>query len=774
MVKGVETLLRIGLIGGYGQGLMGASTSDMTSRRAEWLRHGAVYLALTTIAIAQPLLQLYGANVAVFAAAGYEGSIVLWFAALVLVVPALVLLILDVSVSLAIPKSRHLVHLVLVFVALWAFVSVVLRSVSFGVWGLDALFTAMVAAVFTVAYHRVNTVRAWLTYLSPVVLVVAITFASSASAVIWPPDIGVVDVSNASRSALDELRTVPQEDVSVLWIVLDEAPLFPLLTTGGKINANRFPGFAALADSSTWYRNVLATSQTTTDAVPAMLTGKWPTSGVGPVLSNHKNNLFTLMNGHLAMDGHEVATALCPRKVCSKVSVSGSEEIALANSATSTTVVDEDMSTTRQTPLSTFVRDAMVVVGHKVLPSGLRSKLPPIDEGWGGFGAVDNLEEDETTDSAPRTLTTENLERAKSTSVQQWEQGGPMSQLPVVEGVIKRATQADRPTLHFAHVLLPHRPWMLTPDMRYSRALSTDKRSNTIIDRVRDEYQAHLLQYAAVDTVIGDMVTSLKKSENWDRTMVIVTADHGITFVPGESKRKTVNAGNAGTLEDLYRIPLFIKYPGQQAAAQDDCTASSVDVLATVIAATGIDAGWETDGADLLRSCPKRTSRTVIWPDGQTDIETNFAAVIERAKYYDSWVDAEGNVADITRVGVNGDLVGTTIAATAAPETRLTWSIDRPDDLQRIGDERLSFAPAQIQGRISASRDFAQSEEALLVVDGVAVGLISELAGLRAGTSTTFRTTLLSSALSSGKHVVQLWVVDSRATARTLTQAVRR
>ena len=38
----------------------------------DWMTHGLVYLALATIAIAQPLLQLYGENVAVFAAAGFE------------------------------------------------------------------------------------------------------------------------------------------------------------------------------------------------------------------------------------------------------------------------------------------------------------------------------------------------------------------------------------------------------------------------------------------------------------------------------------------------------------------------------------------------------------------------------------------------------------------------------------------------------------------------------------------------------------------------------
>ena len=147
---------------GYGQVLMGADTTDTRGQKALWLRHGAVYMALTTIAIAQPLLQLYGSNVAVFAAAGYEGAIVLWFAALVIAIPTIAMLTLDISASLLMPRRRHGIHLVLVFVALWAFVSVVVRSVSFGPWVADAVFTAAIAIGLTVAYHRLNTMRAWL------------------------------------------------------------------------------------------------------------------------------------------------------------------------------------------------------------------------------------------------------------------------------------------------------------------------------------------------------------------------------------------------------------------------------------------------------------------------------------------------------------------------------------------------------------------------------------------------------------------------------------
>jgi hypothetical protein len=748
----------------------------------DWARHGAVYLALATVSIAQPLLQLYGENVAVFAAAGFEGAIVVWFGAIALLLPPLVLLSIEIVITMIFPRVRTRIHTVLVWLSLWLVTSVVLRSVSLGPWIIDSLMTACIAVGLTYLYQRQLTMRTWLTMLSPLALVVAIVFASSASSVIWPPAVTVVDVSSKKVDPADSLLRISPKDVSVLWIVLDEAPLWPLLRADGTINKNRFPGFAALAESSTWYRNVVATSQTTTDAVPAMLTGKWPKSGVGPVLANHPNNLFTLMNGHLAMDAHEVATALCPKKVCRTVSVTGGESISdplgtVDTGTTTTTVTPQVEDADQRVSMASFLRDAVVVVGHKVLPAGLRDALPPIDEGWGGFGAVDDLdtgtsevEASETT--APKVLTAEDQMPAQSTTVSQWEKGGPMSQVPVVEGVVTRASRADRPTLHFAHVLLPHRPWMLTPDMRRSRALPTDKRSNTIIDRVRDEYQAHLLQYAATDTVIENMVATMKKSKNWDRTMIIVTADHGLTFVPGESKRKTVNAKNQATLEDIYRVPLFIKYPGQQAGTVDDCTASSVDIFPTVVATTRIDAGWKVDGADLLNACPSRTSRAIIWPDGTAQMTSAFSAVQKRAEYYDSWIPSDGSVDDITRAGVNGELVGTTLSANAENETQLSWSLDRPEDFQNIGSERLGFVPAQVQGRLIARRDFGPDEEGLLVVDGVAVGIISELAGLRSGTSTTFRSTLLSRLLMPGRHEIALWTTSKDPSGSSVVRMV--
>jgi hypothetical protein len=415
------------------------------------------------------------------------------------------------------------------------------------------------------------------------------------------------------------------------------------------------------------------------------------------------------------------------------------------------------------------MKDAFVVVGHKVLPQGLREKLPAIDEGWGGFGNADNIEEreeepvDTTVPAGPTTtlpLTEETKQNADNTKVTEWEDGGPQTQIPVVEGAISRAARADRPTLHFAHALIPHRPWVLAPDMRASVQLPADKRSIQVLDGRRDRLQIHLSQYAATDVIISNMLSTMKKSANWNRTMIIVTADHGITFQQGEKHRETVNVKSPGTLEDLYRVPLFIKYPDQNSAAVSDCTASPVDLLATVSAATGIDAGWTTDGADLRTACPQRSERTIIWPDGSHKMSTTFTDVVKRVKYYDAWIDTDGNIDDIYRTGLSGSLVGTPVPVSAETESGIRWSLKEANTYQTAGSGRFAPVVTRSRGTLSAARTFSENEEALLVLDGVVFGVVSELAGLKKGTSTEFTSIPMSRLHTPGTHTIELWVAD--------------
>ena len=683
-----------------------------------WQRRGAAYLALTTVAVAQPLLQIYGENLAVFTAAHFSGAIVVWFALFVLLVPPLLLLCIDVVLVRVARVPARRVHASLVWIGSWAVVSLFLRGVSTGSWVVDSAVTYVLAGLVVRTYMRHDSVRSWVSYVSIVSLVVAVLFAQAAMPIINPPAATTTPVSPST----------PRPTASIVWIVLDEAPLFPLMGTDGTINADRFPGFAALGSQSTWYRNVVATSQKTTDAVPAMLEGRWPTGGQ-PILGDHPRNLFTALGGSMEMDVSEAVTAMCPDAVCVPHGSSSSPTDA--------------SPVTERVPFPSFLRDASVVVGHKLLPEGLRSRLPAIDEGWGEFGA--GAEKDaETTTATPGST-----EAPRS---------GHAGRVQTLERLTDNAATSTSPTLHFAHVLLPHKPWTLAPDLRMSARPDNDPRPVTNLDRRRDAYQSHLRQYVAVDSVIGGLVRKLKASGRWDSTMIVVTADHGLTFVPGESYRDVVNVGNPQTLDDIYRVPLFVKYPGQSAGRIDDCPVSSVDILPTVLAAVGVETGWGFDGADLAASCPHRPVRTVRWPKGRFDLTTGVAELRDRVAYYGKWVDADGDASDIVRGGLSGSLVGSRVPDNPERETAVSWTVANRSAFDSVGEGRFASVPTRAFGTVRTSRTIDRSTEGVVEVDGVFVGVVSELAGLAAGSSSYFVAPVETSLLSgAGAHSVRLW-----------------
>lgn len=667
-----------------------------------------VYLALTTVAIAQPILGLYGSQLSVFTSAQFEGMRVVWFALVMLVGPALILFALDIALSLT-WKSRGLqIHYALVLVGHWAATSALLRSLSLNHWTLDLMLTGAVAVLLTVLYAQRVTVRAWLLMMSPMAAVVAAVFVVSASSIVFLTNADAEGKFEASTAAPN--TPLPTKDISVLWLVLDEAPLFPLLNTDGRVNANRFPGFAALANESTWYRNTVATTQRTSEAVPAMLTGAWPVIKTQPVFENYPRNLFTLMAGNKDLDVNEMF-ALCPTNLCPS-------------------------KARPRTSFPAFMKDSLIVLGHTLFPADLRGTLPPIDEGWGNF------QEPKGTENGIANFS-------------------HVTEIQNVQKIIDRAATTKKPTVHFSHALIPHRPWDIAADLRMSSTMSKDPRKNSSVERLRDNYQAHVRQYVATDTLVGEMVATLKKSNNWDRTMVIVTSDHGLTFTPGESLRDKINPKNRDTLEDIFRVPLFIKYPQQQSAAVNDCPVSSVDLLPTVSAATGISAGWITDGVDLLSKCPVRTSRTVKWFGGETSVTSGIDELMLRVMHYNKWIPANGNAADIYKTGRSGSLLGTRTPSEFNQSVGLAWTLNDADAFQKVGANRFEFVPTRAAGRIILEATVPADTEGLIAIDGVFVGVVSELSGASPSEPGTFYSSALDPQyIGKGAHTVEMWTAQ--------------
>ena len=85
----------------------------------------------------------------------------------------------------------------------------------------------------------------------------------------------------AAQSREDTAKRKPAKPLVVV-LLLDELPVDSLLTPDGSIDAARFPNFAALAGTSTWFRNATTVYDSTFKAVPAILDAKLPEKGTPP------------------------------------------------------------------------------------------------------------------------------------------------------------------------------------------------------------------------------------------------------------------------------------------------------------------------------------------------------------------------------------------------------------------------------------------------------------------------------------------------------------
>jgi hypothetical protein len=141
----------------------------------------------------------------------------------------------------------------------------------------------------------------------------------------------------------------------------------------------------------------------------------------------------------------------------------------------------------------------------------------------------------------------------------------------------------------------------------------------------------------------------------WDRSLVVVSADHGEGWVPGEPSR-TLRERNA---PDLMWVPQFIKTPGQDGGVVDDRNWEQVDLLPTVADLAGVAVPWKTDGVSQTGK-PARTRTAKWWFDvpGRRKVRdgpANWKVVL--AGETDTLARAAEGVRGLYRYGASADLV---------------------------------------------------------------------------------------------------------------------
>jgi hypothetical protein len=533
---------------------------------------------LWAFAFAKPLFDVLEDAPDFFVARGNTSADILVFSIGFTLLPPTALALVELAVA-RLPELRRSLHLLFVGGLFAAFAVQVLDDAVGGSGQLLVALAALLGAGAAWAYARTRLVPSALTVLGPAPLLFLFLF------LVTSPVSKLVLPQGDAQAADAHVRS----DTPVVMVVFDEFDPNMLMDARQRIDRTRYPNFAALAGDSTWYRHATTVNSQTTMAVPALMSGRRPRPGMVPVTADYPNSLPTLLAHSHELNVKETATQVCPESLC------GERE--------REPVVDR---------LRSLTNDLGIVSLHLVAPSRLEHRLPAVDKTFGNFGGGAK----DTPNAVP----------PKQVDV-------PLSALTnrptTFDGLLRGIhPQRDRPTLSFLHIALPHIPWQYLPGgQQYINAGPDypgleDERWSADPVTAQLGLQRHLLQVGFADRLIGRLVARLRAAGIYRRALVVVTADHGVSYRAGQPRRAPV----AGNGSDIAAVPLLIKYPDRPGGRVDDSFVRTIDVVPTIAHALGVDLPWSAEGRPIgapgsgsqqveVRAGASGTVLTLAFPD---------------------------------------------------------------------------------------------------------------------------------------------------------------
>jgi hypothetical protein len=490
--------------------------------------------------------------------------------------------------------------------------------------------------------------------------------------------------------------------IPVVVIVLDELPVSSLLTRSGRIDAVRYPSFAKLARDATWYPNATTVHEWTADAVPAILTGQVGGSTL-PVFDNHPENLFALLGDSYAMEVNEASTQLCPERYCPR------------DRATRTAI------------LHRLALDASRLLIPRVLPDSFASRLLRVPR-----------------DTVLYEPAIPSVDRCKA-SIDELSSAG----------------RAD--VLLYCHLDLPHVPWQFLPSGAWYdfRGLDGWFASEHWADEewpVLQGYQRHLLQLGYTDLVLGRILRALHGADLYDRALVVLVSDHGVSFRAGEGRRKVT----ADNLVDIANVLLLVKQPGQHRSRVDRRAAPTIDVLPTIAHVLGIRLPRRVDGVSLVGRAPDERQILVDLRGGKVarpsvgEIARGRASLVRwKIKNF-----GQGD-SSLYRIGTSRQLIGRAVDTVTRHYTPVAAEIENADQLASVR-RSSGFLPVRIFGEVSSGSVGAGVELAVAVN-----GRIRALTRVF-GPNQAFRAFVPETSLRDGANEVEVFLVRGRGDSLSL------
>jgi hypothetical protein len=589
-----------------------------------------------------------------------------------------------------------------------------------------ALRAALSGILITAAYIRAQEVRKFLTILLPVLFIFPYLFLfdSPVNKVVFPAK------ESSSRTKVENgIRPISiNKTPPIIMVVFDEFLTTSMMNKERTIDHMRYPHFAAFAKDAIWFRNATTVGDNTGYAVPSILTGKYPEHSVLPTLSDHPNNIFTLLGSTYEITAFEPITQLCPEIICKR----------------------KDKSTLLKR-LSSIISDLTTVTFHILLPADMSTDFPLVTQAWKNFSDA-------------------KLKKKSDISGKGWERRAltilRQDRLLQFQDYLNSLKVTEKPALYFLHTMLPHTPYKYLPSGKtYNYSGFTGLLKNKYEQWSSDEwavlpdYQRYLLQVGFVDTLLGRIVEKLREIGLYEQSLIIITADHGVSYRPNDLRRPLTETN----FQDIMPVPLFIKLPNQEKVAISERYVETIDILPTIADILDVQLPWKVDGESALDFNQSGRNQLVIY---YQDAKKNMVIdppKLEKAKLLTlkrklSLFGSGERHNGLFYVGPNVELIGKRLTELKiAGEASIETQIEQTPFFNHV-DHKSSFVPVHILGQILPNLE--TPIEIALAINETIAGVSKSFQHARKEVA-MFSAIVPETTLRAGKNQIEAFVVYS-------------
>jgi len=664
-------------------------------------------ISLTSVTVSQPIYDLLGKNAEFLVAYNVGTSDLIIITAIVSLCLPIFLIFIEIVAQLISPKLREILHNSFLYILIFLLI-LIINNKYIQVSNIIVLLIliSLLSFLFLLVIKKRKIISDFLEVFSVSVFIFPIIF---------------LFLTPVNKLFMDEkiyrAESFTQKQYSdIFLIVFDEFNAYTLLDDNLEVDEVRYPNFSDLAKDSLWFINATTVDISTTYAVPAILTGLKPDGNQRlPIRKDYSLNLISLLDQNYNLNISESTTKLYNESEYLTSSLPG------------------------------FLLDISIIYSHIVCPDKFKYKLPSISNNWRDFWIETNWGKEIAS-----------IEK----KVKWYRRIREYQVLQFVESI----DQNKSPSLNILHVLLPHHSYDfshkgyfysplgvldgLTLNEKNLRQLWID--DETIVYLAAQRY---LLQVGFVDKLLGNIIDKIKSEKLYEKSLIIVTADHGVSFRPGQPHRPI----NELNYPDMLSVALFVKLPSQAMTGIKYDYVESTDILPTIADIAGFKVPWSIDGKSMISSDFSNRTEKLVYQHGKNPQYYN-SAEISKFPWLKTQLRLFGSntrFEELVLRNLYPELLGKKIDIEKLKQAiNVELEIDQLNKFENV-NLSSNYLPLYISGRIKDDKENVSSNMYLGFVINGRIQSITKPSFIL-GKYPEFRTILPEAALIEGKNSLEI------------------